>query len=35
MVIADRGFSDLWTLADKKFHSTISSQLIKFGTLGW
>jgi hypothetical protein len=20
MVIADRGFSDLWTLAEKKFH---------------
>lgn len=35
MVIADRGFCDLWTLAEKKFHSKISSSLIKYGTLGW
>jgi len=24
MIIADRGFCDLWTLAEKKFHSGIS-----------
>jgi fermentation-respiration switch protein FrsA (DUF1100 family) len=35
MIIADRGFSDLWTLAEKKFYSTISSSLIKYGTFGW
>jgi len=35
MCIADRGFGDLWTLAEHKFKGKISSQLFKYGTLGW
>lgn len=35
MIIADRGFCDLWTLADKKFYSDVSIPLIKYGTGGW
>lgn len=35
LAIADRGFCDLWTLADKKFKSKIAIPLIKFGTRGW
>ena len=35
MVIADRGFCDLWTLAAKKFHGEIATELMKQGTGGW
>ena len=35
MVIADRGFCDLWTLADFKFFSPIAKYFFKYGTLGW
>jgi hypothetical protein len=35
MAIADRGFSDLWTLAEKKFHTRFASSLMKYGTFGW
>jgi hypothetical protein len=35
MIIADRGFCDLWTLADKKFYSDVAIPLIKYGTGGW
>jgi len=32
MIIADRGFSDLWTLAEIKFFDKISSILVRYGT---
>ena len=35
MIIADRGFTDLWTLAEKKFFDPVSSVLVKYGTQGW
>ena len=35
MIIADRGFSDLWTLAEIKFFDKISSILVRYGTQGW
>ena len=35
MIIADRGFCDLWTLADLKFHGKFASKLFKFGSGGW
>lgn len=35
MIIADRGFCDLWTLAEKKFFSPLAVPLIKYGTGGW
>jgi hypothetical protein len=34
-MIGDRGFCDLWTLADKKFYGEIAISLFKFGTGGW
>ena len=35
MVIADRGFGDLWTLAQNKFYGKISTSMFKYGSLGW
>jgi len=35
MIIADRGFSDLWTLAERKFYGKMATSLFKFGSLGW
>ena len=35
MVITDRGFGDLWTLAEEKFQGKISSSMFKYGTMGW
>jgi hypothetical protein len=35
MVIADRGFGDLWTLASNKFYGKISTSMFKYGSLGW
>jgi dipeptidyl aminopeptidase/acylaminoacyl peptidase len=35
MVICDRGFCDLWTLAEKKFSDKLTSSLMKYGTKGW
>jgi len=35
MMIADRGFSDLWTLADHKFFGKIAKYFFKYGSLGW
>ena len=35
MAIADRGFCDLWTLAEKKFYSIFSAPLLKYTTMGW
>ena len=35
MVIADRGFCDLWTLAEKKFHGKIARSVFKWATGGW
>lgn len=35
MIIADRGFGDLWTLVERKFHGTLASNLFKYGTGGW
>jgi len=34
MIIADRGFCDLWTLADKKFYGKIASSMLKQAS-GW
>ena len=35
MVLADRGFCDLWTLVDRKFHGRLAVELFKFGTGAW
>jgi hypothetical protein len=35
MLIADRGFCDLWTLAERKFHGTFAKEFFKFATNGW
>lgn len=35
MVIADRGFSDLWTVANRKFYSELSMYLFKYLSFGW
>ena len=35
MIIADRGFSDLHTLADIKFYGKIADFLFQFITYGW
>ena len=35
MLIADRGFCDLWTLAEKKFYGTFAKEFFKFATNGW
>ena len=35
MCIADRGFCDLWTLADRKFYSPIAIPIFKYSTVGW
>jgi hypothetical protein len=35
MIIADRGFCDLWTLAEKKFYTSLAVPLIKYATGGW
>ena len=35
MIIADRGFCDLWTLTEKKFYGEIAKSVVKYGTLGW
>jgi len=35
MVIADRGFSDLWTLAEKKFYGKSAIYLLNQFSFGW
>ena len=35
MVICDRGFCDLWTLAERKFYTKLAIPMLKYGTLGW
>lgn len=35
MVICDRGFCDLWTLAERKFYTKMAIPMLKYGTLGW
>ena len=35
MIIADRGFCDLWTLAEKKFYGPTAAQLLKQFSFGW
>ena len=35
MIIADRGFDNLWTLVDRKFHGSLAANLFKFGSGGW
>jgi len=35
LIIADRGFCDLWTLADIKFPGKFSSYLFRYGSWGW
>lgn len=35
MVIADRGFCDLWTLAREKFYGRFAEEFFKFSTQGW
>ena len=35
MVLADRGFGDLWTLIDDKFHGKLAVEFFKYGTRGW
>ena len=35
MIIADRGFCDLYTLAERKFSGTIAKMLFKYVTVGW
>ena len=35
MIIADRGFNDLWTLAENMFYGKISSTMFKLGSSGW
>lgn len=33
--LADRGFGDLWTLAERKFHSILATPILKSTTFGW
>lgn len=35
MLIADRGFCDLWTLAENKFYGRFAREFFKFSTYGW
>ena len=35
MVIADRGFCDLWTLSEKKFYGKTAVHLLKHFSFGW
>jgi hypothetical protein len=35
MIIADRGFCDLWTLAEEKFYGKFASIFFKYGSGGW
>ena len=35
MVIVDRGFDNLWTLVERKFHGTLAANLFKYGSGGW
>ena len=35
MIIADRGFCDLYTIAEKKFYGEIAKVFFKYGSLGW
>jgi len=35
MLIADRGFCDLWTLAEAKFYGKFAREFFKLATLGW
>lgn len=35
MMIADRGFCDLWTLAERKFHGKLALEIFKFFSFGW
>ena len=35
MIIADRGFCDLYTLAEKKFFGDMARMFFKFGSQGW
>lgn len=35
MLIADRGFCDLWTLAEAKFYGKFAREFFKIATLGW
>ena len=35
MAITDRGFCDLLTLAEKKFHGGLAKHLFQYATNGW
>mmetsp|Transcript_21839 Transcript_21839/g.33815 ORF Transcript_21839/g.33815 Transcript_21839/m.33815 type:complete len:107 (+) Transcript_21839:2368-2688(+) len=35
MIIGDRGFCDLWTLAEKKFYGSLAKNLLTLGSDGW
>jgi hypothetical protein len=35
MIVADRGFCDLWTLAYQKFYGKFAELFFKYGTYGW
>jgi len=35
MLIADRGFCDLWTLAEKKFYGDFARMFLKVSSFGW
>ena len=35
MVVADRGFCDLWTLVEKKFYSQALVPILKYTTFAW
>jgi len=35
MIIADRGFCDLYTLAEKKFYGSLARIFFKYGSQGW
>ena len=35
MLIADRGFCDLWTLAERKFYGNFAKDFFKYATMGW
>lgn len=35
MLIADRGFCDLWTLAEKKFYGEFARIFMKMSSFGW
>ena len=35
MLIADRGFSDLWTLAETKFYGSFAKHFLRSVSFGW